>query len=433
MANKEQLNTIMQNVCEQLPMVTAMPVWAKPRWMGFHNCLDLLIQELSKSDSVQIASGIPILGSREIQALRAIVDNEKEPMLYRSHSSFYLFYIDRSVDPDRSHLDRALSLCKSASKAERRRLVEDLDPSTFDGSMESSFQGMAVSVGHLLDSLRKRIDTEISYISNPLGFITEVLKSSAKETGSQFELSMEAVMMALGSGMTSTTPCAALGVTSSLIEKVRALPEKELTILIFRDDFDINDPESINFRVFTVDTFRIEKRKKKQVFEQMKATISPSSESIQKLIVGTFASACLAPFVFIPGTGGGRSKQIPFRPSAVLLEDTAEANHPQVRVFLQMMGCTNISKVDAYTADLAQRLKTEVQMDSCKYMFSKKDCEFPLLKAQSRGYECFNCNMVRPDIKQCTCKKVYFCNKKCQKAKWAQHKEEHNKAMAKLT
>ena len=41
--------------------------------MGFHNCLDLLIQELYKSDSVQIASGVPILGSREIQALRAIV------------------------------------------------------------------------------------------------------------------------------------------------------------------------------------------------------------------------------------------------------------------------------------------------------------------------------------------------------------------------
>ena len=82
-------------------------------------------------------------------------------------------------------------------------------------------------------------------------------------------------MMAFGSGMlTSTTSCAALGVTSSLIEKVRALPEKELTIFIFRDDLDIN-PESVNFRVFTVDTFRIEKRKKKQVFEQMKATISP--------------------------------------------------------------------------------------------------------------------------------------------------------------
>ena len=401
--------------------------------MGFHNCLELLIQELPKSDSVPIASGIPILGLREIQALRAIVDNEKEPMLYRSHSSFYLFYIARSFfDPNRSHLDRALSLCKSASKAERRRLVEDLDPSTFDGSMESTFQGKAVSVGFLLDSLRKRIDTEISYISNPLGFITEIVKSSAKETGSQFELSMETMMMALGSGMTSTTPCLALGVTSSIIEKVRALPEKELTIFIFRDDLDINNPESV-VRVFTVDTFRIEKRKKKQVFEQMKATISPSSESIQKLIVGTFASACLAPFILIPGMGGGRSKQIPFRPTAVLLEDTAEANHPQVRVFLQMMGCTNISKVDAYTADLAQRLKTEVQLDSCKYMFSKKDCEFPLMKAQSRGYECFNCNMVRPDIKQCTCKKVYFCNKKCQKAKWAQHKEEHNKAMAKLT
>ena len=342
------------------------------------------------------------------------------------------FHFARSSDPDRSHLDRALSLCKSASKAERRRLVEDLDPSTFDGSMES-FQEKAVSVGHLLDSLRKRIDNEISYISNPLGYITEVAKSSAKETGSQFELSMETMMMAFGSGMlTSTTSCAALGVTSSLIEKVRALPEKELTIFIFRDDLDIN-PESVNFRVFTVDTFRIEKRKKKQVFEQMKATISPSSESIQKLIVGTFASACLAPFIFIPGTGGGRSKQIPFRPSAVLLEDTAEANHPQVRVFLQMMGCTNISKVDAYTADLAQRLKAEVQGDSFKYMLSKKDCEFPLLKAQSRGYKCFNCNMVRPDIKQCTCKKVYFCNKKCQKAKWAHHKEKHNKAMAKLT
>jgi hypothetical protein len=54
----------------------------------------------------------------------------------------------------------------------------------------------------------------------------------------------------------------------------------------------------------------------------------------------------------------------------------------------------------------------------------------PYLSDACKGIKCGNCEKVGPQLMKCPCGKVYYCNKDCLKAKWAEHKAEHRAVMA---
>ena len=152
--------------------------------------------------------------------------------------------------------------------------------------------------------------------------------------------------------------------------------------------------------------------------------------SDQKAIVGMFAAACLKPFVVILGA---KCETPPFRPGKVLLEDTEGAKHPQVKMFLAMMGCTDVSTIDPDLEKVCNDCKNKVGNSCLKNFFGDNgDVSMPTFNAGSKGLICSHCEKSDMNIKQCICKKAYFCNKECQTANWSAHKKDHKRIMQKL-
>ena len=128
--------------------------------------------------------------------------------------------------------------------------------------------------------------------------------------------------------------------------------------------------------------------------------------SDQKAIVGMFAAACLKPFVVILGA---KCETPPFRPGKVLLEDTEEAKHPQVKMFLAMMGCSDVSTIDPDLEKIFNDCKDTVCLKNA--FRDTEDYSMPTFNALSNGFTCSHCKKSDMNIKRCTCKKAYFCNK----------------------
>ena len=356
-----------------------------------------------------------------LNMLKEISQNVDEPMLYRCATSYYLYMFDGNImdlDQERiiKYLRYATEFYNSADSSERSRTI----------NMSLEEKGKITTAGNELDQLKEVIDSALVYALDPRKYTKDLSKKFGKNENEMVE------MLDAGFADCIEFSCAP-EVNSSLIEEVRSLPEKDVAVYIYRDkDLPgdvIMDPMKV-FRVFTVDLEKLQAFKMKNCFKYMKASISPEKHTSQKLIIGTFAAACLKPFAHAPRSRG----ETPFRPKSVYLQDNEEARHPQVKAFLTMMGCRDVDIAHKYIA-VQFLLQVHATMEkSGKTMYDDIEGKsVPYLTAVSHGYTCMNCDKSHMDMKQCECRKAYFCSKECQSAKWAEHKKEHKKAMHKLS
>ena len=117
------------------------------------------------------------------------------------------------------------------------------------------------------------------------------------------------------------------------------------------------------------------------------------------------------------------------RPATVFFETTQDANHPQVKSFLSMMGCSDLRVIDPGAKHLLEITMQDVLNDSGKRIYNKQD--FPHIYDYSKGRVCGNGRMTgRQKLLTCAFGGAYYCDKKCQKAKWSEHKLEHTDFLA---
>ena len=130
------------------------------------------------------------------------------------------------------------------------------------------------------------------------------------------------------------------------------------------------------------------KKKKHTAFKYVTTASINYTQSDQKAIIGTFTAACLKAFVVMLGT---KSKTPPFRLGKVLLEDKEEAKHQQVKTFLSMMGCTDVTIIDPDLAKVIDYNKKNTMLACTKNIFDViKGVSFPTFGAVSCGHICSN-------------------------------------------
>jgi hypothetical protein len=212
-------------------------------------------------------------------------------------------------------------------------------------------------------------------------------------------------------------------VTSTVIQQVKALPEKDFALLILQDDEIrvLNGGASKRvFIAFTVDLQKFHRGRKKNVFTQLQEVYCDPFQSRQKNTLSTFVLSCLEPYVFLPNTPQTYPSA---RPRQVLLESSEDSKDPKVRMFLSMMGCTQVEAA----SPVLLALLTETLMDDD---MKEKSCHLafafaPHLGDYILGIKCGNCEAIGSKLKKCPCGKAYYCSTECQKAQWRVHKSEH--------
>jgi hypothetical protein len=251
---------------------------------------------------------------------------------------------------------------------------------------------VARSVGEFLDELRSSADCSMKLLADPVGYISRNLaETTGMHRGAASELIKSAFMTSQGTNGTLEEmfrkPPA---VTSTVIEQVKALPEKDITLLI-RPDADLVIPPhgggaSKNiYRAFTVDLENFCSKRKK-VFTQLQALPCDPLQSRQKNIVSTFVLSCLEPYVLLPNSPQTYPAA---RPRQVLLESTVASEDPQVHMFLSMMGCTVVEAASPALLALLDETKEDVKSKSTRHAFAFA----PHLRDSSRGLKCGNCEM----------------------------------------
>jgi hypothetical protein len=210
-------------------------------------------------------------------------------------------------------------------------------------------------------------------------------------------------------------------VTSTVIQQVKACPQKDFALLILQDDEIKALPGGGSSRVFlafTVDLQKFHCGRKKNVFTQLQEVYCDPLQSRQKNVLSTVALSCLEPYVLmsnIPQTYPSA------RPRQVLLESTVDSKDPQVRMFLSMMGCPKVEAATPALLVLLNETLDDVKKKSCHLAF-----EFaPHLVDHLLGIQCGNCDTIGSELKICPCGKAYYCSTECQKAQWKMHKIEH--------
>jgi hypothetical protein len=210
-------------------------------------------------------------------------------------------------------------------------------------------------------------------------------------------------------------------VTSAVIQQVKALSEKDFALLILQDDEIKALPTGTSTRVFlafTVDLQKFHCGKKKNVFTQLQEVYCDPLQSRQKNILSTFVLSCLEPYVLMPNIPQTYPSA---RPRQVLLESTVDSKDPQVRMFLSIMGCTQLEAASPALLALLNETLDDVKEKSCPLAFAFA----PHLVDHLLGIKCGNCDTIGSKLKECPCGKTYYCSTACQKAQWREHKSEH--------
>jgi hypothetical protein len=210
-------------------------------------------------------------------------------------------------------------------------------------------------------------------------------------------------------------------VTSTVIEQVKALSEKDFALLILAEDQLETLPSGDSKRIFvafTVDLRKFHCGRKKKVFTQLQEVYCDPLQSRQKNILSTFALSCLEPYVLMPNAPQTYPSA---RPRKVLLESTLDSEDPQLRIFLSMMGCTKVETASPALLALLDETKEAVKEKSSALVFAF----LPHLGDYVLGIKCGNCEKIGSKLKKCPCGKAYYCSTECQKAKWRAHKSEH--------
>jgi len=217
-------------------------------------------------------------------------------------------------------------------------------------------------------------------------------------------------------------------VNSSVMEQISALPEEEQIFLICcYGEKGFGEARRVTYRVFSVDLTRFRQGKKKKVFSQVKVSMGRPTDTRESHIVCTTAAACLEPWKISPyETGAARYPA--FRPAKVIFEEKADANSPQIRLFLSMMGINEIDVAEPRLVALLRKSLPEVLSNSSRHVFSRD--EMPHTRDLCKQIVCGNCGKTGV-TKKCACGKHYYCDKNCQKAKWQDHKADHKKWMSK--
>jgi hypothetical protein len=213
-------------------------------------------------------------------------------------------------------------------------------------------------------------------------------------------------------------------VTSTVIEKVKALSETDFALLIIPDEDLETLPGGASTRIFiafTVDLQKFHCGRKKKVFTQLQEVYCDPLQSRQKNILSTFVLSCLEPYVLLPNTPQTYPSS---RPRQVLFESTVDSKDPQIRMFLSMMGCTVVEAASPALLALLDETKEDVKDKSSLLAFAFA----PHLGDCLRGIKCGNCDTIGSKLKKCPCGKAYYCSTECQKAQWRVHKSEHKSA-----
>jgi hypothetical protein len=345
-----------------------------------------------------------------------LLNNEEEPTLYRAHASYVLanYSLHRAGTDGIVYYQRILSLCNDTSFEERRVTV-------LRRFAQDDSEGVDCTVGEVLDGLRRFADDAIEF---------QRLQCITQFTGLQRELGVEKLKSTMlpAQGPNGLAPKQLIiqppAITSAIIEQVNGLPEKDIALLIFQDGEVIFDAGPKHcFKAITVNFDSFHSGKKAKVFTQIQALCCDPKQSRQKNLLSTFVLACLRPYVYSQNTPQAHPAA---RPRKVLLWGGVSPEDPQVRLFLSMMGCTQVELADPALFTLLRETWEGVMVET--YRYSCPDS--PHLVDYSRGIKCGNCGMYGPKLQECSCGRAYYCSTRCQNAQWKEHKNECKSALA---
>ncbi|MGK3756396.1 MAG: hypothetical protein ACI8RD_008707 [Bacillariaceae sp.] len=406
----------------------SMRPWNSPRWMS-------LSTNMSLTWKLKV-----ILPPSTINLLKDMMTKDTEPMSFRFIASYFLHTADKSPKEERGihfYLTEALKFYNLATPRERKRTVEIMDFS--EGNKKQA------KVGDELDRYKKQIENDLNYQKDPLKFLKDIGAKAGIQDGFIEDLFKQVQRPEAMGGLIDTLQSCP-EINSTTIEKVKTLPEKkDLAMYIRKDDdklsssIDMNNRSSEKlkfYRVFTVDMERLKhltenNKKKYSAFNQIQATKVEYEKNEEDIIPTIFAKACMRPFLGLPGS----NKETPFRPGKVFLDDNEVATNPEIKSIVAMMGCFDVESVSPDLAKIVNDNMDKIKIGSAKNLYGDdKDLggeACPTINAACHGYVCLNCKKADMNIKQCACKKAYFCCKECQTTNWPSHKKEHKRIMAK--
>jgi hypothetical protein len=387
-----------------LELVLASPsVWFEARWGIF-----FLYKKIMLMNQVAVTQ-------HDITTLRTkFVENVHEPMFYRAQAASLLgvLKMERRHEYDdvvwTDYMQQVATFCDGASRSERNRIIStpDTDPDSFSGGQ---IRNINTTVGEKLDRLKSAVqrylDVARNYQADPHEFILQTMLKSTEGDDRPFAEEMIRSIF-------NTIPVSPEDVfrppaiTSGIIEQVKSLPQEDVSVLVYHAP-QVDDPSNRQrgtglegcpvFKVFILDLARWRASRTSKVFEQMKVVFCDPKEVCAKHLIGAFAAACLKPFVFMPGTPQPRPS---FRPATVFFETTQDANHPQLKSFLSMMGCSDLRVIDPGAKHLLEITMQDVLNDSGKHIFNKQD--FPHIYDYNKGRVCGNCGMTGSVVMQVT-------------------------------
>jgi MYND finger len=244
-------------------------------------------------------------------------------------------------------------------------------------------------------------------------------------------------------------------VTSELIARVKALPQLPNKAFIVTRDKNEANLEDISragvplgslYFVFTVDMERYHEKTQGEAADDVPGSSNlpifnlrhcpgfPINEmNHTKRLINSFATSCLQSPLLFEDTAqhedeSRSSGPTAYRPSLVLFETKDDAEHPQVQLFLTMMGMES-KNIQAMTDEMKTMLEDSMDKSANDDDRVFPRSEFPNLNDMCRGIMCGNCRKTGPKLLKCACGKAYYCNKECQRIVWEEHKQKHNQIM----
>ena len=178
------------------------------------------------------------------------------------------------------------------------------------------------------------------------------------------------------------------------------------------------------YAVFHIDRQKLAEGKRRGVFDLVYWCLVQKVNPLPKKIISPLVAACLQPHRrIVPGQHKSKANHNPVRPTKVLFQTDKAASHPQVRLFMSMMGFTAdaLEVVDSKLIELLAETKDKITAPSKK--------EFPYLHDHARGIKCDGCGKVGPTLRKCSCMEVYYCSRECQKKQWSSHEADHKEVM----